>query len=345
MTFVRNIWYVAGHAEEAGETPFSRIYLNEPVVIYRTDGGLVAMDDRCPHRLAPLHKGKVIDGAIQCPYHGLRFDGTGTCVHMPLGGEAPPRAKLKTYPIVERYSLLWIWMGDPALADPATIPDYSDREDPDTAWFTGVLHCNANYQLLVDNLLDLSHSEFLHPFLSSEGWAGRNRQTVTQEGNRITIVNTAEEDNILPVMQQFRPDMGKIGTTIQTEYWDAPSLIRLSVDYYSGDESIIIPSAHILTPETEKSTHYFVRGGQREAVDNPEVTAAMRAGVLAVFEHQDIPIIEAQQRYIGDGELMEHEPAVLRSDRAAVLARRHISKLIRQEVEQAQQAMQAVAAE
>ena len=342
MTFVRSIWYVAGHAEEACETPFARTYLDEPVLIYRTsDGTVVAMDDRCPHRMAPLHLGKVVEDTIQCPYHGLRFDGTGTCVKLPIGGEAPPRARLKVYPIVERHRLLWIWMGDPERADADLIPDYSDRCDDRFTWFTGVLHCKANYQLLADNLLDLTHAEFLHPFLSSAGWGGRNIQTVTQDGNRITIANIAEEDNILPVMARFKPTLPPVGKTIQTEYWDAPSLVRLSVDYFAGGDSIFLPSAHMLTPETAKSTHYFVRGGQAVAPGNPEVTAAMAAGVLAVFQHEDIPIIEAQQRYLGDAELMEHNPAILRSDRGAVLARRQITKLIRQEQAAGQQAIAA----
>lgn len=332
MPYVRNIWYVAGHAEEAGETPFARTYLDEPVLIYRTSQGvLVAMDDRCPHRMAPLHRGTIVEDTIQCPYHGLRFDGTGQCVKLPLGGKTPPRARLKVYPVVERHSLLWIWMGDADLADPALIPDYSDRCDDRFTWFTGVLHCKANYQLLVDNLLDLTHAEFLHPFLSSQGWGERNVQTVTQDGNRITITNVAEDDNILPVMAQFKPSLAPVGKTIQTEHWDAPALVRLSVDYYAGDDFILLPSAHMLTPETEKSTHYFVRGGQAVAPGHAEITAAMAAGVLAVFQHEDIPIIEAQQRYLGDGELMEHNPAILRSDRGAVLARRQIKKLIRQE--------------
>ncbi len=332
MPFIRNIWYVAGHAEEAGAEPFARILLEEPVVIFRTEDGVInALDDRCPHRMAPLHKGKVIGDSIQCPYHGLRFDGAGRCVHMPLGGEAPPRAGVKAYPIVERHSLLWIWMGDPALADPAMIPDYSDRDDPSIGWFTGVLRCKANYQLLVDNLLDLTHSEFLHPILSSDGWAGRNRQTVTQDGNMITVLNRAEDDNVLPIMKIMKPHLGDIGTTIQTERWEAPSLIRLSVDFFSGGEELIVPSAHMLTPETETSTHYFVRGGQTVDPANAQLTTESREGVLAVFTHQDIPIIEAQQQNLNGRDIMDFQPAVLSADRAAILARRHVVKLLRQE--------------
>lgn len=332
MTFLRDTWYVAGHTEELDKGNIGRTYLNEPVLIYRTESGaIVAMDDRCPHRLAPLSGGKVVGETIQCPYHGLRFDGTGACVKMPAGGEAPPRAKLKTYPVVDRHHLLWIWMGEAERADPALIPDYSDRDDPAVGWFIGVLYAKANYQLLVDNLLDLSHAEFLHPFLSSDGWAERNRQTIQQEGDRITISNIAENDNVLPINKMLMPTIGDIGTTIHTERWDIPSLVRLSVDYYSGGAEVLIPSVHMLTPETERSTHYFVRGGQTLDPTNHELTEASRVGVLAVFQNEDIPLIEAQQRNMGDADLMDFKPAILAADKGAMMARRHLAKRIREE--------------
>lgn len=334
MSFLRNVWYVAGHTEELDAGPIGRTYLNEPVLIYRAESGaIVAMDDRCAHRLAPLSRGKVIGENIQCPYHGLEFDGTGRCVKMPMRGNVPPRATLRTYPIVDRHSLLWLWMGAVERADPQLIPDYSDRDDPSIGWFTGTLHAKANYQLMVDNLLDLTHAEFLHPFLSSPGWSQRNVQTVTQAGDRITILNVAEDDNILPINKMFKPHLGDIGKTVHNERWDLPSLVRLSVDYYSGGDEILIPSAHMLTPETETTTHYFIRGGQTIDPANAGLTAASREGVLAVFRNEDIPLIEAQQRYLGDGELMEHNPAVLTSDRGAILARRHLAKRIREERE------------
>ncbi|WP_185642783.1 aromatic ring-hydroxylating dioxygenase subunit alpha [Burkholderia sp. Bp9140] len=332
--FIRNIWYVAAHSEEVTEQPLGRTYLNEPVVLYRTEGGdVVALDDRCPHRFAPLHRGKVVGDFIRCPYHGLQFDRSGACVQMPLGGVAPPRACVRRYPITERYGFIWIWMGEESRADPDLIPDFSDRCDPQIGWFNGTLYCRANYQLLIDNLLDLTHAEFLHPFLSSDGWAGRNKQTVTQNNGEITIVNVAEEDNILPIMRRFKPQMGAIGTTIQTERWNAPGLIRLSVDFWCGGDSIIIPSAHMVTPETATTTHYFVRGGQTLDPENAELTEANRIGVLAVFQNEDIPMLEAQQRYLGERDLMDSHPAVLPSDHGAVRARRAIAGLIRKERE------------
>jgi len=130
--FLKNYWYVAASAPEIGRKPFRRIIMSEPVVFYRTvDGTPVALEDRCPHRRLPLSMGKLIsDDVLQCHYHGLRFDRTGACVRVPGQDLIPATARIKAYPVVERYNWLWIWMGDPALADPATIPDYHWFDDP-----------------------------------------------------------------------------------------------------------------------------------------------------------------------------------------------------------------------
>lgn len=337
MNYLRNCWYVAGYAAEASQKPFARTYLEEPVVIYRTDvGRLVAMDSRCGHRFAPLDQGKVVGDAIQCPYHGLRFDPTGRCVALPDGGVPPPHTQRKTYPIVERHALLWMWMGDAAKADPASIPDFSYLEDPKYGWFSGYLHVKGHYQLMVDNLLDLSHSEFLHPLLASDGWTARNQQTITREGDALSIYNIAENDNILPLNKHLKPHMPTIGTTIQQERWDAPALVRLSVEFYAGGDELITPSGHFLTPETSTTTHYIVRGGQNIQPDNAEYTAGVRESVLNVFRTQDIPMIEAQQRVIGEGrDLMDLRPAILKGDRAGAQARHLLLNKIKEEQETA----------
>lgn len=332
MSFLRNSWYVAGTAGEASRTPFARTYLDEHVMIFRTEAGdPVATSQHCPHRFAPLDMGKLDGDIIVCPYHALRFDTGGRCVSMPSGGTPPPQARLTIYPLVERYQLLWIWMGEADLADPAAIPDFGYLEDRAFGWFDGYLYVKGNYQLVVDNLLDLSHAEFLHPALSSDGWTARNQQKISQDSNRVMVHNVAEQDHILPIMRQLRPDLAPIGTTRQEERWDAPSLIRLSVEYYAEGDQIIIPSGHFLTPETMTSTHYFVRGGHDMQIDNAEFTAGMKQGVLGIFGQEDVPMIEAQQKFLGGADLIEKRPAILSGDAGAMRARRILAKLIREE--------------
>ena len=161
--FLRNYWYVAAYDHEIGRRPLGRIILGEPIVFYRLeDGTPVALEDRCAHRRLPLSMGKIVGDALQCHYHGLRFDRAGQCVRVPGQDLIPPQARVKSYPLVARYRWLWIWMGDPARADPDLITDFHWFADKDWGAKHSYLHVEANWQLVVDNLLDLTHLAFVH---------------------------------------------------------------------------------------------------------------------------------------------------------------------------------------
>src|SRR5258705_10760166 len=120
-SFLRNTWYVAAWADEVEPGQLlARRLLDQPIVLFRdAEGRPRALTDRCPHRFVPLSMGRLIEGGnvIRCGYHGLRFDGDGRCVLNPQGGSPPPRARVRSFPAVERYSALWIWMGDGEAAD------------------------------------------------------------------------------------------------------------------------------------------------------------------------------------------------------------------------------------
>src|SRR5215469_11599016 len=156
--FIKNCWYVAGWASEVPQdTFFSRTLLSIPVVLWRKqeDGKVIAFEDRCCHRGAPLSKGRREGDCVRCMYHGLKFDATGACVEVPGQDRIPPRMKVKSFPVVERHKWLWIWMGDPAKADPSLIPDTRWLDDPAWASLEGYTHYETNYILIADNLLDL----------------------------------------------------------------------------------------------------------------------------------------------------------------------------------------------
>ena len=156
MTYVKNAWYAAAWSDEVlPGALFHRTYLEQPVLIYRLgDGTAVAMSNRCPHRFAPLHLGKLVGETVECPYHGLAFSSEGRCVANPHGsGVIPNAAKLAAYPLIERHNILWIWLGDAARADPDKIVDYGFMTDT-ANWTTihGYMHLNANYEIVIDNL-------------------------------------------------------------------------------------------------------------------------------------------------------------------------------------------------
>jgi vanillate O-demethylase monooxygenase subunit len=125
--FLKNTWYVAALAREVTRfAPLARKLLCENVVIFRSHGGRVAaLEDRCPHRFAPLSMGRMSRDGLVCGYHGMEFDADGKCIANPTQPDEPigPRACVRSYPVVERHNLIWIWMGDASLADEAAIPD------------------------------------------------------------------------------------------------------------------------------------------------------------------------------------------------------------------------------
>ncbi|MFM9885862.1 MAG: Rieske 2Fe-2S domain-containing protein, partial [Burkholderiales bacterium] len=161
--FLRNAWYAATWSNDLGGQPMARTLLGEPVVLFRSaDGDPAAITDRCPHRAVPLSRGVCVDGLLQCGYHGLRFDRTGQCVRVPGQSHIPAGASVRSYPVHEKWNVVWIWMGEPANADIDRIPNLFWLDNPAWKAVPGYLHAKANYELIVDNLLDLTHVSYLH---------------------------------------------------------------------------------------------------------------------------------------------------------------------------------------
>ena len=183
---VRNGWYVAAFAADLGEKPMARTILGQPVALYRkADGAAVAVGGRCPHRSYPLGKSDVAGDDIVCGYHGIAFGPDGRCRHIPSqDGPAPGAYRIPTYPLVEHGMWLWIWPGDPEQADPALLPDLEAIGHSAPGMYPTPLfsfEVNCRYQLLNDNLLDLTHLAFLHRSSIGTLENARAREEITQE--------------------------------------------------------------------------------------------------------------------------------------------------------------------
>ena len=166
--YIRNCWYVAGLSKEfEPEKLTGHKIANRPMVIWRTkEGKVVAFDNRCAHKRFPLSEGRLMDdGNLECAYHGLRYNNAGRCIAIPSNsdGPIPPQAQLKPFPVIEQDELVWVWPGDPAktsLRKPPRSPEIGDAE-----WETidsGPMDVPANYLLLIENLLDITHFYPLH---------------------------------------------------------------------------------------------------------------------------------------------------------------------------------------
>src|SRR5262245_49424616 len=165
---IRNCWYVAGLSGDfPKETLSGHVIAKRPIVMWRTrDGDIAAFDDRCSHKRFPLSKGRLMaDGTLECAYHGLRYDTSGKCVMIPSHPTGPisPQAKVIGFPVIEQDGLVWVWPGDPALANLRKAPRLP--EVGDSKWdsiVVGPMQVPANYLLLIENLLDITHFYPLH---------------------------------------------------------------------------------------------------------------------------------------------------------------------------------------
>ena len=322
--YLRNAWYVAAWEEEVAEgRPLARTFLDQATVLFRGKDGYVLLEDRCPHRFAPLSEGEVEDGLLICPYHGLGFGADGACARNPYSDRLPPNARTRSYPVMARHGLIWFWPGDPAAADPASIPDFSFLEGK--TFHAGRSHIGCDYRLLIDNLMDLSHVEFIHrQSFHPNGAFFRGGHEVIEDQNGSIWSNTHLPNIGRPAFLQGAPKDCDLDQWLEMR-WDAPSLILLRITYTREGDPIdkpVVPvmwTPHIITPETSTSCHYLWTSA-------PEPGAIAMA--LRVFEEEDKPMLEKIQARMGGAEFWSLKPVMLASDAGAVRARRKLDGLI-----------------
>lgn len=308
--FPRNYWYVAAWDHEVRRQElFRRTICGEPVVFYRRENGApVALEDRCCHRHMPLSRGRLRGDNVECVYHGLTYDPSGTCIHIPSQKTIPPDARVRSYPVVEKYRWVWIWMGDPALADPALVEDFHWLDDP--AWRAKgeKLDLPGNYLLLVDNLLDLTHLQFVHPTTLGTDTIAGAPITTERDGDLVRVTRWIMDSPPPPFFQKaggFAPDRN-IDRWQIIEY-TPPAFVRLDVGgaptgtgARDGDRSqgFSMRNLNAITPETETTTHYFWAQAHDFRIDDPTVTELLYRQVHTAFQ-EDLAVIGAQQGNLG----------------------------------------------
>ena len=347
MQYLRNTWYVALWGEHLGDELVTRTILNQPIVFYRTaDGKPAALFDRCAHRFAPLHRGKRVgEDRIRCGYHGLEFDRTGACVHNPHGDGKLPPASVRAFPVAEKHSIVWIWMGDARRADPAAIPDFP-MLDADAGYQLTKrdwIRMEANYELITDNLLDLSHVSFLHDgILGNEDTIAADIK-VQQQGARI-VVSRAMSNVRAPGMFDllYRRDGGQVDMWTDMR-WDAPGCMLndagVTAPGASRSQGTGIFGTHFLTPETDRTTLYHFCAARQNPLPFPaEIADEIRQKLTDLrrlaFAEQDEPMIRAQQKAL-EAANFELKPTLLQIDAGPVRYKQVLNRLIAREREDA----------
>ena len=302
--FVRNNWYAAAWSEEVGpRQPLARTVIGERLVLYRgTDGAAAALEDRCAHRSMPLSLGRIADGArLVCPYHGLAYDATGACVHVP-GQDDPGGIRIRAFPVEERAGLVFVWTGPPGRADTALLPDCGWLDQP--GWHRTDLYrrAEANYLLLNDNLADLLHVAFLHiPSGGGNEDMGDAETTLEIDGSGYDFQRHSRDIPAPAAYRRMSNAAGNIDRWHVVEF-RAPCFWRIHTgvaEAGSGGPESALPAGagrwairphHFVTPETATSTHYF----QSVAHETPPSSDSWR--FLNTVIDEDVWAIEHQQQ-------------------------------------------------
>ena len=334
--FLKNAWYVAGWSKEYGQKLVAQRLLNECVVLYRKqDGTPVALEDACPHRKLPLSKGALKDDAIECGYHGLTFDGSGKCIAAPTQPEQiPEKARVRSYPVVDRYRLLWIWMGEPELADPNDIVHIENFDNPDWGCTEGgTMEMECNYLWICDNLLDPSHVAWVH--VSSFAGAGTDDGQLDLHRTDSGVIVSRWIYGQLP--SPYYSDLVKFeGACDRLQHYELriPSIaINKSVytpvgaggpDKPPVDKTYINVSYNFMTPVDDGLTRYFWFQHRNTDPNDESVSKFMNDGARMAFEEDRAVLTEVHK-----GMRDRHTPNIdLRLDAGAKLFRKQLQQRI-----------------
>ncbi len=336
-----NTWYVAAHSGDLRDQPIARTIMGISIVLYRKrDGTPAALQNACGHRLAPLSMGRIVDGNVQCPYHGAVFDESGRCVSFAGERDLPDSCSVASYPVAECNGFVWIWPGDRAAADIAAIPDLFARiDEPGWTSMDGqFLSFQSHYTLIVDNLFDATHGQFVHPTtLGTAGLLAQRGATAhstfhAEVGERMIKYVIEIEDG--EAGQCFHEGLGqRLGTGIYREpldwymevLWQPPSFFIFDPTTKpagaGAESSVRFCTFHAITPETETSCNYFYKTVERLDDGQESLRDFWHAATSAAFD-EDKCVLEAQQAMIGERKPFDSDAwGMFQSDSLGMAAR------------------------
>ncbi|MGA0712813.1 MAG: Rieske 2Fe-2S domain-containing protein [Burkholderiaceae bacterium] len=307
--FIRNAWYVACESTALdNHTPLGRTICDQPMVFFRdADGTAVALEDFCPHRGTPLSLGRVENGALVCGYHGLTMGCQGKTLHMP--GQRPKVfPAIQSYAVLERYGFVWVWPGQQQHADAMELPDFPYLQQDSWAYGGGLFHVQADYRLMIDNLMDLTHETYVHATSIGQPEIDETPCHTEVEGERVTTSRFMSAIQAPSFWQQAMTAHG-LDPQATVDRWQicrfmAPSHVQIDVGvalhglggiHAPADKKVQAVVVDFITPETATSHWYHWGMARHFQVGDQALTDAIRKGQEKIFS-EDLAILERQQK-------------------------------------------------
>ena len=339
--FPKNTWYVACTAQDIDSKPRGRKICGERIVFYRSDSGVAALEDFCPHRGAPLSLGFVKEGKLICGYHGLEMGCDGKTVAMP-GQRVRGFPAIRSYPVAERYGFVWVWPGDAALADEAKIPHFDWYDNPEWAYGGGLYHVKCDYRLMIDNLMDLTHETYVHANSIGQKEIDEVPCKTTVNGDEV-ITSRFMEGIMPPPFWAMALRGNHLADDVPVDRWQIcrfrpPSHVMIEVGvahagkggYDAPDEfkasSIVVD---FITPETETSIWYFWGMARKFKPEDAALTDSIRSGQATIFG-EDLEMLQLQQQNLNDHP--ERGLLKLNIDAGGVQSRKILDRILAEEM-------------
>jgi phenylpropionate dioxygenase-like ring-hydroxylating dioxygenase large terminal subunit len=338
--YLRNAWYVAATEDELTDGLLARRILGENLVLFRaSDGGPVALEDACAHRKLPLSMGRKTDDGIECGYHGMVFDCSGTCLRIPGQDQVPKQAGVRSYSCIQKWGWVWIWMGEASSADPSMIIDVPMYGQPGWALNRGdPIELSANYQLITDNLVDPTHVSYVHKSTLGNSVGEGIPLKVTSDASSVTASRWTLDAAPAPLFAKFGNFAGNVDRwQIYSLKLPALSVIEAgSAPVGSGAmegeraNSVLFHSYNFITPIDDQTSRYYFFQIRNFATDDEAVTQEMSDLITLTFL-EDKLVLEAVQAGMSDP---NQAPINIASDTANLKGRRMLASLINAEAKQ-----------
>lgn len=336
--FLTNAWYVAAWSDEINYDLQQVVLLNEKICMFRqSDGRIVALEDACPHRKLPLSLGRRKGDDVECGYHGLTFNCTGQCVRAPGKGELPSNAKVHAYPVEERYGLVWIWMGNPALADPSDIFEIPEFDNPSWGMNRGkALEIDCNYLFVTDNLLDPTHVAWVHQSSFGQAAAIDTPLRITKAESGIIVWRWMMDVEPAPFYKKIIEFDGNCDRLQHYEVrYPCHAIIR-AVFTPTGtggengplhEKTFVMNSYNFMTPESESRTRYYWFQMRNIRPNDAALSKMMSEDVKHAFE-EDRQVLNEVQKGMTDKRSPHIDLAI---DGGQLRFRRQLELMISQE--------------
>jgi vanillate O-demethylase monooxygenase subunit len=336
---IKNSWYVLDWSKDVGPELRNRMVINQDLVYFRTKEGTVSvLQNRCAHRCFPLHRSTLHENdTIQCGYHGLTYNTEGECVQIPSALDLNPSfISIHKYPVVEKSPMVWVWPGDPEKADPKLIPDYDWINEDQWGYGNGFYEVKGNYLAIHENLMDITHFQYLHGAALGTPKHAESKIEVTVKENTVDNYRV-NEGELVPDLHREATGLKDApitrhahSTFISPGFHNAVALFEDKQGTNNGRIEYSPRILHFITPETQYTSFYWWMFARDFSAPDKKLDQWYSDVTRKVFEEDKDAIEWIEFQWANDDrpDFMEnHVP----SDKGAVKMRQIVHELAIQE--------------